>query len=361
MARLRRSRRVTGISLRRSGVRLGMVGLLGLSTLTVAAVGTFLTPEPVFGTSVPSPGTVLVTLPWGSGSGQVGLLETKEGLTQGPEALSVAPDGRIAVLDSVNRRLVLLDQGGSLLGEIALQLAQPRFLAVDDQALYVLDADSDRRVSTYEWSGKLVSTVAAPTLDDVVTGLFATSQGAFLEIAHRSVLLLGSGTNTLYDSTTTDSLNGSVLQLAGRPLDRDITQVASATYGTVDGVRITTGTVNGSSMEITDSANLRPLLAAGQPIEHLVSLDGDGHGGLLVGARLLQPGVPSMSSSTLAITRLASAGTQPADGSVLLLAESTRAYTGQPYVVAPDGRILQPFASDDGYKIMVHSFEKVQP
>jgi hypothetical protein len=360
MVRLRRSRRVAGISLCRSGVRLGMVGLVGLSTLTVAAVCSVLAPENVFGISTPSPGTVLVTLPWGSGAGQVGLLEAKEGLTRGPEALSVAPDGRIAVLDSLNHRLVLLDQAGSLLGEIALQLTQPRFLAVDDQTLYVLDADADSRVATYEWSGKLVSTTAAPAFDDVVTGLFATSKGAFVEIAHKIVLPLGGAVNTLFTSTTTDSSGGSTQQLPGRPLDRDISRVASATYGPTDGPHINISAVSPTGLEIAGTTAMQPLLAAGRPIEHLVSLDSDGHGGLLVGARLLRPEVPDDTNSPLAITRLASAGSQSADGSVLLLAESSLAYLGQPYVVAPDGRVFQPFASSDGYTILVYSFEEVQ-
>jgi len=37
---------------------------------------------------------------------------------------------------------------------------------------------------------------------------------------------------------------------------------------------------------------------------------------------------------------------------------------GQPYVVAPDGRVLQPVAGEDGYSIIVHAFpeaEEVQP
>ena len=40
----------------------------------------------------------------------------------------------------------------------------------------------------------------------------------------------------------------------------------------------------------------------------------------------------------------------------LLLSASSLAYLGQPYVVAPDGRVFQPVASEDGYGILVHTF-----
>jgi hypothetical protein len=51
----------------------------------------------------------------------------------------------------------------------------------------------------------------------------------------------------------------------------------------------------------------------------------------------------------------------------LTLNDSPFAYLGQPYVVAPDGRIFQPVGSDAGYTILVHSLpltaidEEVRP
>ncbi len=51
----------------------------------------------------------------------------------------------------------------------------------------------------------------------------------------------------------------------------------------------------------------------------------------------------------------------------LTLSDSPFAYLGQPYVVAPDGRIFQPVGSDAGYAILVHSLpvtaatEEVRP
>ena len=136
-----------------------------------------------------SAGTALVTLSWGDGDGQVGLERPTEGLTRGPEALAVAPDGRIAVLDSVNRRVMLLDAEGEPTGAVAAPLAEPRFLAVDDDLLYVLDCDADRQLLTLDWDGVTVDTVTLPELSDVVTGLFATSDGPVRRSGARKRLL----------------------------------------------------------------------------------------------------------------------------------------------------------------------------
>ena len=128
---------------------------------------------------------------------------------------------------------------------------------------------------------------------------------------------------------------------------------------------------------------------------------------MIVGARLLKPETSGTAELSLALTRLVStdAGSRgrsggnrpsaglgdgagagpelisaknPAAGSaagsasdtaeaatgILLLSGSSSVYLGQPYVVAPDGRIFQPWASEAGYSILVHSFarfEEVQP
>ena len=39
----------------------------------------------------------------------------------------------------------------------------------------------------------------------------------------------------------------------------------------------------------------------------------------------------------------------------ITLSDSPFAYLGQPYVVAPDGRIFQPVGSDQGYTIFIHT------
>jgi hypothetical protein len=56
------------------------------------------------------PGELVLAVPWGSGPDSVGVVKI-EGypLRQGPPVMDVAPDGRIAVIDFVNKRVLIYD------------------------------------------------------------------------------------------------------------------------------------------------------------------------------------------------------------------------------------------------------------
>lgn len=338
-------------------------------------------------TGLPASGDLLVTLPWGSSPGEVGLLEQGEGLARGPEALAAAPDGRIAVLDSVNGRLLFLDPTGEPAGSASIPLAAPRFLAVDNDWLYVLDCDSDRRLVTFDWRGTHLGTVALPELNDVVTGLFATDQGPCLEVSHETVLLLArAGVYVQGDgaSPTRQSEPGRATAriVAGRPLEQSLGRVAQVTFKPGRNARLKCFDLDAASLKAIQTRELSPVLAGGRPLENLVSVDGDGIGGLIIGARLLKPEVSGGREASLVLTRLASEpGEDPISGGVrsgveeadmpgtgsatagvdtLFLTDSPFVYLGQPYVVAPDGRILQPWGSEGGYSILVHSFAEAE-
>lgn len=319
----------------------------------------------------PSAGTLLVELPWGDGQGQVGLARPQDGLTRGPEALSVAPDGRVAVLDSVNKRLVFLGADGSWSDTARVGLAEPRFLAADDELLYVLDCDADRQLLTLDWDGRVHETLALPELPDVVTGLFATVQGPCVEVAHADVFLMGVDQENT-DIITAASGRGrpeqaSLRPVAGRPLDRGLGTVVRATFAPANGLRLRSADIERPSLKVTKAAESTPALAPGRTVEHLVSIDGDGNGGIIVGMRLLAAESPDvtaradgaevgMTQPCLLLTKMTDSGKGHRTGDSLLLAESSFAYLGQPYVVAPDGRVLQPTADDAGYSILVHCF-----
>jgi hypothetical protein len=327
----------------------------------------------------PPVGQALVTLPWGDGVGQVGLVRPAEGLTRGPEALAVAPDGRLAVLDSVNSRVVVLGADGSFVGNISLDLTEPRFLAVDDSALYVLDADVDHRLVCLDWQGARIHDAQIPALDDVVTGLFATGDGPCIEVAHDAVFLTefkdedepvtsagaapaagqpaakpGQAPGRAKHATPA-ALHG----LAGRPLDHDLGKAAKIAFKPKTGLKVKRFKVDKKSFKSTELKSAKQSMPAEAKIDHLVSLDGDGRGGLIIGARLLRGQSDPADTPSLLITHVAagsdSTGATGAVDGTLTLQDSPFAYLGQPYVVAPDGRIFQPVGGDSGYSVWVHS------
>ena len=332
----------------------------------------------------PSRGTVLVTLRWGDGEDEVGLQKPAEGLVRGPEALAIAPDGRIAVLDSVNRRIVLLDSSGSAQGAVPVPVAEPRFLAVDNERLYVLDCDADRSLVMLTWEGVTLDAVTLPELDDVVTGLFATSRGPCLEIAHDRVFLVRTAGSDSFRAAAADGASAGaggnratgramLRPVAGRPFTSDLGRLAKVSFRPGRGVEIRSYRA-GQNDQAVETAQANPVLAAGRTLEHLLSVDGDGRGGLIVGARLLGSESDPAGRASLVLTRLASRGGSPWDEAIsdtadlaidtIFLDDPSLAYVGQPYVVAPDGRVFQPVAGSDGYSLLVHEFpavSEVQP
>jgi len=342
-------------------------------------------------TGLPASGDLLVTLPWGSNPGEVGLLEPGEGLARGPEALAVAPDGRIAVLDSVNGRLLFLGPTGEPAGSAPIPLAAPRFLAVDDDRLYVLDCDSDRSLVTFDWRGTHLGAVPLPELNDVVTGLFATDQGPCLEVSHETVLLLAQAGVYVQDGGASAARKpepgrATARIVAGRPMDRSLGRVAQVTFKPGRNARVKFFDLDTTTLKAAQTGDSSPVLAGGRKVEHLVSVDGDGNGGVIVGARLLKPEVSGNRKATLVLTRLAStegegpvgsggrsrvgsadgastgagAGSTGATPDTLWLTDSPFVYLGQPFVVAPDGRVFQPWGSEGGYSILVHSFAEAE-
>jgi hypothetical protein len=318
---------------------------------------------------VPSAGSLLVTLPWGSGDGEVGLVRPTEGLAHGPEALAIAPDGRIALLDSVNKRVLFLDSAGQYTGAVGVFLNEPRFLAVTDTRVYVLDCDADRRLVTLGWSGESYGSVALPALPDAVSGLFATAVGPCVEVAHDKVYRLTGAASVKTSASLADTGSGTSLDpaqvslpsLSGRPADSACTRLVKVSYAPGGDPRATSfltqdGVVAGST------SSLRLVIPSGRSIEHLVSVDGDAADALIVGARLTD--VASSDQSLLSLKRFAlradgmllPASQVTGENDSLLLVDWSMAYVGQPYAVAPDGRVFQPVATDGGYAIFIHFF-----
>jgi hypothetical protein len=312
-----------------------------------------------------SPGKLLVTLPWGDGPGQVGLQSPGEGLRRGPEALAVAPDGPIAVLDSVNRRVLLLSATGEPGLTISLDLAEPRFLAATETTTYVLDCDSSHRILGWDRGGGVVldQELTFPS-DPPVTALLVRDNEPYVELGHDRLYPVNAlSSSARHGAPADDTLGQSLLltaSLTGRPCSAS-GRLVQARFTPAQGVRMSLFAPDGTPAVDAPS---QISLATTRKFEYLVSVDPGGSGrtdGLLVGARLLSPagktGRTAAPKPSLLVARI------PTDGSgraaaAILLPESNFAYVGQPYTTGPDGNIYQPQASFEGYSIVVHDLDE---
>lgn len=294
-----------------------------------------------------SAGSALVAFPWGDGSGEVGLAAPADGERRGPEAFAVAGDGRIAVLDSVNHRLQLIGPRGEVVRTIPLDLRSPRFLAATPERIHVLDADDDRRLHSFTWDGGLADSAALPPLEGTVTALVLEADGTpVVELDHDRTLPIhraAGGDRTPSSARSEDR---------GRPADHSPGKRLGARMES-DGVpRVELRGPDG-----TAERRWRVDPGALDPADHLVSLDADDQGRVVVGMRLRdRGGAGNTEPGRLLLARLEEADAPSAANATLLLTESVYAYLGQPYVVGGDGRVYAPVADPDGYRILVHEF-----
>ncbi len=131
---------------------------------------------------------VVLRTSWGSGPGQLGRKQAAESSPEGPASFLVDGDGRVFVLDQVNLRIQVYDQG-RLKQSIPLPADTFEDLALmTDGSVAVLDRLSRRTVRVTNASGQLVSEVnlVGPGVGQggAVTGLFARDDGLWVEVAH---------------------------------------------------------------------------------------------------------------------------------------------------------------------------------
>jgi len=89
----------------------------------------------------------LAVLPWGEGPGEVGLSELREDeLQRGPHGIAVAADGRVVIVDRVQGRALVLDEDGELIREIVVPGHPGEATLLPDGRLAVADEIDERLV-----------------------------------------------------------------------------------------------------------------------------------------------------------------------------------------------------------------------
>lgn len=349
-----------------------LLGLLLMQHMAVAAPAGGRPAASVVPTTI-SGGETLAVLPWGSGEGEVGRSSPQQGLDRGPEALTVAPDGRIAVLDSVNRRVVALTADGMPCGSFKVPLSNPRYLAASNSRVAVLDPDDSRRVIVATWSGEVLEELEVPADDQPATGVFLENEQVWMEMGHSHCLRLsgedgaqetkeartgrpvGTGANAVWIAARLEAGGGALVEEAG---ESRAAIAASATHA-------------GPQMGPASAAPVRAEAKLGLPLEHLVAVAADQRDRMHIGGRMAD----GRQEPHLAVARFAAgalrgnraqalpdAGTtqtgygQVVPTSLLLFAEASGPYLGAPFIIAPDGRVLQPVGDAAAYRILVHRF-----
>lgn len=237
----------------------------GAATPTGAAAG---------GASAAPKSTEIASIAWGTGKGELGRVERKEGNAEGPMSLVVDKDGTTWVLDQVNGRLVRFDRSGKPLEPVPLTLKAPQDLAVGkDGTVAVLDRLVDKQVALLGPDGKTIGNL---TLEGKgvpegggVSGVFLDGKKVYVEREHEVVLRLGD---------TTGAADPARDEVPGRPT-RDGLSWIRAWLGEVPGHRafVASRTRDTEANRFTRQIDATPLLTG------IVLLDTDAAGTIYLG------------------------------------------------------------------------------
>lgn len=217
----------------------------------------------------------VAAIAWGTGKGELGRVERKEGNAEGPMSLVVDKDGTTWVLDQVNGRLVRFDKSGKALEPVPLTLKAPQDLAIGkDGTVAVLDRLVDKQVALLGPDGKPLGNL---TLEGKgvpegggVSGVFLDGKKVYVEREHEVVLRLGDTSGTA--DPTRD-------EVPGRPT-RDGLSWIRAWLGEVPGHRafVASRTRDTEANRFTRQIDAVPLLTG------IVLLDTDAAGTIYLGA-----------------------------------------------------------------------------
>jgi hypothetical protein len=290
-------------------------------------------------------GDVMIRGGYGSGDGQFGRRREQESNPEAPMAVAAGPNGQLAVVDQVNRR-ILRYKDGKLVATIPLGGDTVQDLAFGkDGRLFALDRLGDGTVQVYGADGKLANEVSlvgkGVSEGGSVTGVFSDDDGIYVENDHDSVVRIADGSGQSDPNRPA---------LVGRP-SRDGRSVLTAAIADAAGGVVTVSAVDRASGQ----PSWTQQLALGASIVHIITLDSDPSGFvyLAVDVGNEAPGA-GITDEKILVARLGSGGAPRGLLAVPPLPTADESF--RPITVGDDGSIYVMAAGDGSLAVTRYVF-----
>jgi hypothetical protein len=216
--------------------------------------------------------------PWGSGQGELGRALAQESAPEGPMSFVVDAQGRTLVLDQVNSRVIVFDQGEPV-KEIEIPAVTYEELKLDnDGNLILLDRLARREITLLDQNGKVISefNLEGPGVSEggAVTALYARADGIWVEVEHDKLVRLSDASGKAVDERS---------QVPGRFWAESESVLSAA----LAGPNSATVSVQSISASRVDGRVLARVMFS-MPIMHLLALESDGAGRIYLAAHLVK-------------------------------------------------------------------------
>ena len=294
-----------------------------------------------------SKGTVVISGSYGSGDNQFGRRRDPESNPEAPMAIAAGPNGQLAVVDQVNRR-ILRYKDGKLVGTVSIGGDTVQDIAFSrDGKMLVLDRLVDGNVQVYGSDGKLMNEVALAgkgvTEGGGVTGVFSDDDGIYVERDHEAVVRIA-------DASGKSDPNRP--ELVGRPSRDGRLLLAAAIADAANGDVLVSATDRSSGQP----AWQQPI-HLGIPIVHIITLDSDAAGLVYLAVDVGHETTSApfqIYDERILVARLGSGGAPRGMLSIPPLPTADESF--RPITVDDDGSVYVMAAGDNGLAVTRYVF-----
>ena len=268
---------------------------------------------------------VLAVASWGDGPSDLGRTRAPESNPEAPMSLVANAAGEVFVLDQVNARVQVFDAKGKITRSIPIPTHTAQDLALDPRGgIALLDRLVDKAVVFVDATGKETKRVAIVgdgiQEGGAATGLFATNDGFWIEVEHRSMVRVALP-------------NG----------DPDLARTTIEGRRTIDGGPLLQAARDPSGFAVVSSSGQTPFLVRvpfAEPVVQLEALESDAKGGVYLAAHLgiEQPIAPyTLIDQTVVVVALDAAGSEL--GRIEFPAPDAEDEQLRPIAIGPDGAV----------------------